>query len=41
MQADKYIPELNHQLAAVIAKFHSLEMPFSKKPTFLFETAEK
>jgi hypothetical protein len=38
---DKFDPKLNSQLGAELARFHSLEMPFNKAPTYLFEMSEK
>lgn len=33
-----FIPEYNAKIAEVMAQFHSLEMPFVKKPNWLFES---
>ena len=36
-----YIPKLSASIANALAKFHTLEMPFSKEPKWLFETTAK
>lgn len=40
-QNDMYVPELSRSIARVMAKFHTLEMPLSKEPRWLFETIQK
>lgn len=35
---DMHIPEYSSQIAEVMAQFHTLEMPFIKKPNWLFDT---
>lgn len=40
-QNDMYVPELSRSIARVMARFHTLEMPLSKEPRWLFETTQK
>lgn len=40
-QNDMYVPELSYEIANVLAKFHTLEMPFMKEPRWLFDTTLK
>lgn len=40
-QNDMYIPKVSASIAVALAKFHTLEMPFSKEPRWLFETTVK
>jgi choline/ethanolamine kinase len=40
-QNDMYIPKVSSAIAHALAKFHTLEMPFSKEPRWLFETTAK
>lgn len=40
-QNDMYVPELSRSIARVMAKFHTLEMPLSKEPRWLFDTIQK
>ena len=40
-QNDMYIPELSREIAQVMGKFHTLEMPFIKEPHWLFDTTAK
>lgn len=40
-QNDMYVPELSRSIARVMAKFHTLEMPFIKEPHWLFDTTSK
>lgn len=35
---DMYVPEYSCQIGEVLAQFHTLEMPFNKKPNWLFDT---
>ena len=36
-----YVPEFSSSIAKAMAKFHTLEMPFTKEPKWLFETMTK
>lgn len=36
-----YNSELSREIAQVMAKFHTLEMPFIKEPHWLFDTTSK
>ena len=40
-QCDMYVPELSREIAQVMARFHKLEMPFIKEPSWLFDTINK
>lgn len=40
-QNDMYVPELSRMIARVMARFHTLEMPLSKEPRWLFDTTQK
>ena len=38
---DMYLPEYSAQIAEIMAQFHTLEMPFVKKPYWLNDTTSK
>lgn len=40
-QDDMYVPELSREIAKVMARFHTLEMPFIKEPQWLFDSTVK
>ncbi len=40
-QNDMYDMVLSREIARVMARFHTLEMPFIKEPQWLFETTQK
>ncbi|CAF0715411.1 unnamed protein product [Brachionus calyciflorus] len=40
-QDDMYVPELSRSIAKVMARFHTLEMPFIKEPQWLFDSTYK
>ncbi|RNA14177.1 choline kinase alpha isoform X2 [Brachionus plicatilis] len=40
-QNDMYKPELSRSIAKVMARFHTLEMPFIKEPQWLFDSTVK
>lgn len=40
-QHEMYIPSASRSIAQVMAKFHTLEMPFIKEPFWLFDNTNK
>lgn len=40
-QNDMYVPEHSRDIAKVMSHFHTLEMPFIKEPSWLFDTINK
>jgi len=40
-QNDMYVPEMSRSIARVTARFHTLEMPLTKEPRWLFESTKK
>lgn len=36
-----YLPEFSRSIAKVMARFHTLEMPFIKEPQWLFDSTVK
>lgn len=40
-QNDMYLPEVSRSIAKVMARFHTLEMPFIKEPQWLFDSTVK
>lgn len=40
-QTDMYVPELSRSIARVMARFHTLEMPLTKEPRWIFESMQR
>lgn len=40
-RSDLQDPDINCQIASIMAQFHSLDMPFIKQPNWLFDTTSK